>query len=55
MSTFCSKLRSIYDDIVHFCFANAVEYDKYDKEANVEDSGDNIIGEDYFKPGIDVY
>ena len=55
MSTFCSKLRSIYDDTVHFYFATAVEYDNDDIEANVEDSGDNIVGEGDFKPGMDVY
>ena len=54
MSAFCSKLRRIHDKKVNFCFDNAVEYDKDDKEANAEDSGDDIVGGDYFKPGIDV-
>ena len=54
MSAFCSKLRRIHDEKVNFCFDNAVEYDKDDKEANAEDSGDDIVGGDYFKPGIDV-
>ena len=40
---------------MHFCFANAFEYDKDDKEANVEDSGENIVGEDGFKPEMGVY
>ena len=40
---------------MHFCFATAVEYDNDDIEANVEDSGDNIVGKDDFKPGMDVY
>ena len=31
------------------------EYDNYDIEANVEDSGDDIVGKDYLKPGMDVY
>ena len=48
MSTFCSKLRRIYNNTVHFCFATAVEYDNDDIEANVEDSGDDIVGEDKF-------
>ena len=54
MITFFSKLRRIYNNTVHFCFAAAVEYENNDIGANVEDSGDDIVGEEYFKPGIDV-
>ena len=36
-------------------FATAVEYDNDDTEANVEDSGDNILGEDDSKTGMGVY
>ena len=36
-------------------FATSVEYDNDDIGGNVEDSGDDIVGEDYFKPGMDVY
>ena len=45
----------IYDDMVHFCYATAVKYDNDDIEANVEDSGDDKVGEDDFLPGMDVY
>ena len=38
-----------------FFFATAVEYENDNIEANVEDSGDNIVGKDNFKPGMDVY
>ena len=38
-----------------FFFAAAFEYDNDDIESNVEDSGDNIVGKDNFKPGMDVY
>ena len=55
MSTFYFKLRRIYNDTVHFCFATAVEYENDDIEANVEDSGENIVGKGNFKPGMDVY
>ena len=55
MSTFSSKLQRIYNDTVHFCFATAVEYDNDGIEANVEDSGDDIFGEDNFKPVMGVY
>ena len=55
MSKFYSKLRSIYNYKVHFCFANAIEYENDDIEANAEDYGDNIVGKDDFKPGIGVY
>ena len=51
MSTFCSKLQRIYDDTVHFCFATTVEYDNDDIKANVEDSGDDIVGKDDLKLG----
>ena len=40
---------------MHFCLATAVEYENDHIEANVEDSGYDIVGEDDFKPGIDVY
>ena len=39
---------------MYFCFATSVEYDNYEIEANVEYSGEDIVGEDYFKPGMDV-
>ena len=55
MPTFCSKLRRIYDDTVHFCFSTVVEYDNDDIEANVEYSGDDIFGKGNFKPGVDLY
>ena len=55
MSTFCSKLKRIYDDTVHFCSATAVEYENDDIEANDEDSGENMFGEEDFKSGMDVY
>ena len=55
MSSFCSKLRRIYENTVDFCFATAVEYDNDDIEANFEDSGDDIVGKDDFKPGMGVY
>ena len=55
MSTLCSKLQRIYDDTVHFCFDTVVEYYNNNIEANDEDSGDNIVGKDDLKPGIDVY
>ena len=45
----------MYDNTVHFCFGTVFEYDNDDTEANVEDSGDDIVGEDNFKPGIDIY
>ena len=35
-------------------FATAIEYENDEIEANVEDSGDNIVGEDDFKPVMDV-
>ena len=54
MSTFCSKLQRIYDNMVNF-FATADEYDNDDIEANFEDSGDDIVGKDDFKPGMGVY
>ena len=40
---------------MHFCFPTAIEYYNDDIEANVEDSCDDIVGEDNFKPGMDVY
>ena len=40
---------------MHFCFATDIEYDNNQIEANVEDSGDGIVGESFFKPGMDVY
>ena len=40
---------------MHFCFAISIEYDNDDIEANVEDSGDNIVRKDDFKSGMDVY
>ena len=55
MSTLCSKLRRIYNDTVHFCFATSVEYDNDEIEENFKDSGDNIVGKVNFKPGMDVY
>ena len=55
MSILCSKLRRIYDDTVHFCFATSVEYDNDDIGSNIEDSGDDIVEKDYFKSGMDVY
>ena len=36
-------------------FNTAVEYENDYIESNVEDSGDDIVGEDDFKPGADVY
>ena len=50
-STFYSKLRKIYNDKVHFYFDTAVEYENDDIESNVEDSGDNIDGEEDLKLG----
>ena len=35
--------------------ASAVEYDNNNIEASVEDSGEDIVGEENFKPGMDVY
>ena len=35
--------------------ASAVEYDNNNIEASVEDSGDDIVWEENFKPGMDVY
>ena len=55
MSTFFYKLQRIYDDTVHFCFVTAVEYDNDDIKANFEESGDNIVGKDNFKPGMGIY
>ena len=40
---------------MHFCFSTVVKYENDDIEANVEDSVDNIVGEEDFKPGMDVY
>ena len=40
---------------MHFCFATAAEYDNDAIEANVEDSIDDIVGEENFKSGMDVY
>ena len=54
MSKLCSTLRRIYNDTVHF-LNTAVEYENYYIEANVEDSGDDIVGEEDFKPGLDLY
>ena len=48
-------LRRLYNDTVNFCFSTAVEYANYDTEANVEESGEDIVGEDGFKPEMDVY
>ena len=55
ISILCSKLWRIYDDTVHFCFATSVEYENDDIGSNIEDSGDDIVGKDDFKPGMDVY
>ena len=55
MSTLCSKLQRIYNYTVNFCFATAVEYENDDLETNVEESGDDIVGNDDFKPGVGVY
>ena len=54
MSNFWSKLQRIYNNTVHFWFSTAVKYDNSDIEANFEDFGENIVGEDDFKPGMDV-
>ena len=40
---------------MHFCFDTAIEYYNDEIEASVERCGDDIVGEDGFKPGMDVY
>ena len=42
-------------DSVHFCSATDVEYDNDDIDANVEDSSEDIVGEENCKPSMGVY